>query len=100
MLGLNLEEPRALREERERGEAKGLERGRREEARSLIIRQLTRRFGVMAPERTTQIDRVSLGQLEDFGWVGGGMGRRMGHGVGGDGVIERSPVSAQLSSPT
>ena len=67
MLGLNLEEPRALREERERGEAQGRQEGRQEEARSLIIRQLTRRFGVVSPERTAQIDRLSLVQLEELG---------------------------------
>ncbi|MEH2264899.1 DUF2887 domain-containing protein [Nostoc sp.] len=59
MLGLNLEEPRAIREAKEQG--------REEEARSLILRQLKRRFGEFPDKLQRQIQVLSLEQLEVLG---------------------------------
>ncbi|BAY12333.1 DUF2887 domain-containing protein [Calothrix sp. NIES-2098] len=56
MLGVNLgEEPRAIREAKE------------SEVRSLILRQLKRRFGELNDELQTQIQALSLEQLEALG---------------------------------
>ncbi|NJN23447.1 MAG: DUF4351 domain-containing protein [Acaryochloridaceae cyanobacterium RL_2_7] len=49
------------------GRQEGLQEGRQEEGRSLILRQLTRRFGVLAPEMRSQIESLSLPQLENLG---------------------------------
>ncbi|MBW4551844.1 MAG: DUF4351 domain-containing protein [Aphanocapsa sp. GSE-SYN-MK-11-07L] len=43
------------------------QRGRQEEGRSLILRQLTRRFGALPVELRTQIEALSLPQLEALG---------------------------------
>jgi predicted transposase YdaD len=59
MLGLNLEEPRAIREAKEEG--------REEEARSLILRQLNRRVGTVPEQLQRQIQGLSLEQLEALG---------------------------------
>ncbi|OUL27616.1 Rpn family recombination-promoting nuclease/putative transposase [Nostoc sp. 106C] len=65
MLGLNLEEePRAIREAKEQGREEGREVGREQEARSLILRQLKRRFGELPDELQTQIQALSLEKLE------------------------------------
>ncbi|MEJ6479833.1 Rpn family recombination-promoting nuclease/putative transposase [Nostoc punctiforme UO1] len=44
----------------------GIEQGRREEALSVIMRQLPRRIGIVAPELQSQIEDLSLTQLEDL----------------------------------
>ncbi|QMS88173.1 Rpn family recombination-promoting nuclease/putative transposase [Nostoc edaphicum CCNP1411] len=44
----------------------GIEQGRREEALSVIMRQLPRRIGIVAPELRSQIEALSLTQLEDL----------------------------------
>jgi Domain of unknown function (DUF4351) len=49
------------------GIATGLERGRLEEGRSLIIRQLTRKLGELNPETIEQIDRLNLDEIESLG---------------------------------
>ncbi|MDZ8140500.1 MAG: Rpn family recombination-promoting nuclease/putative transposase [Nostoc sp. DedQUE04] len=59
MLGLNLEEPRAIREAKEEG--------REEEARSLILRLLNRRVGEFPESLQRQIQVLSLEQLEALG---------------------------------
>jgi predicted transposase YdaD len=50
---------------------KGENRGRREgalrEAQSLILRQLTRRIGNVAPEIRSQVEALSITQLEALG---------------------------------
>ncbi|MBD2243011.1 DUF2887 domain-containing protein [Nostoc sp. FACHB-888] len=56
MLGLNLEEPRAIREAKEEG--------REEEARSLILRLLNRRVGAVPEQLQCQIQGLSVEQLE------------------------------------
>ncbi|MEH2466944.1 DUF4351 domain-containing protein [Nostoc sp.] len=44
----------------------GIEQGRREEALSVIMRQLPRRIGIVALELRSQIEALSLTQLEDL----------------------------------
>jgi predicted transposase YdaD len=62
MLGLIQEEPRAFREERERGKAEG----RQEEARSLVLRLLTRRLNALPETNRIHIEQLSLVQLEEL----------------------------------
>ncbi|MFN6465327.1 MAG: Rpn family recombination-promoting nuclease/putative transposase [Nostoc sp. DedVER02] len=44
----------------------GIEQGRREEALSVVMRQLYRRIGIVTPELRSQIEALSLTQLEDL----------------------------------
>ncbi len=45
----------------------GEQKGRQEGERSLILRQLARRFGELAPTLQSQIQSLSLSQLESLG---------------------------------
>lgn len=45
---------------------KGEERGKKQEALQLILRQLTRRFGAIEPEMQQQIRTLSITQLEEL----------------------------------
>lgn len=47
----------------------GEQRGRQQEAVTLIMRQLTRRFGLLAPEIQERLRRLSLDQLEELSEV-------------------------------
>jgi predicted transposase/invertase (TIGR01784 family) len=71
MLGLDLEEPRAIREMKEEGFRQGLEEGRQEGRqegeRSLALRQLTRKFGVLQDPIVSTINTLSLEQLDSLG---------------------------------
>lgn len=58
MLGLPLEEPRVLREAREEGREEG--------ERAIVLRQLNRRLGAVPDEFLSQIQVLSLAQLEDL----------------------------------
>jgi predicted transposase YdaD len=51
----------------ERGIERGIEQGMTQEARSLILRQLTRRIGTIAPNIASQIATLSVSQLESLG---------------------------------
>jgi predicted transposase YdaD len=44
----------------------GHREGREEEARSLILRQLSRRFGEIPPQAQTQIEQLNLEQMESL----------------------------------
>jgi predicted transposase/invertase (TIGR01784 family) len=66
MLGPILEEPRAIREWKEEGRQEGLQEGR-QEGRSLILRQLNRRVGSIPDVLLSQIQVLSLEQLEALG---------------------------------
>ncbi|MEH2319245.1 DUF2887 domain-containing protein [Nostoc sp.] len=59
MLGLNLEEPRAIREAKEEGKVEG--------ERSLVLRLLNRRVGAISDELQRQIQVLALEQLEALG---------------------------------
>jgi predicted transposase YdaD len=58
MLGLDLEEPRAIQEAKEEG--------REEEALSIVLKQLKRRLGNIPDELLSQVQRLSLVQIEDL----------------------------------
>jgi len=45
----------------------GLLEGRQREALSFVTRQLTRRFGTIAPEMPTEIQTLSVEELENLG---------------------------------
>jgi predicted transposase YdaD len=49
------------------GEVKGRQEGALGEAQALILRQLTRRIGSVAPEMRSQVQALSLAQLESLG---------------------------------
>jgi hypothetical protein len=51
----------------QRGRQMGVQEGRQEGELALILRQITRRIGTIAPQRETQIRNLSLGQLEELG---------------------------------
>ncbi len=51
----------------QKGEQRGLQRGKQEEALALIMRQLARRLGAIAPQLEDQIRGLSVPQLEDLG---------------------------------
>jgi predicted transposase YdaD len=51
----------------EQGIEQGMERGAEQEARSLILRLLTRRIGDVPPAHQSQIQSLSLSQLESLG---------------------------------
>ncbi len=53
-----------LREGERQGEQRGRQAGRQEERQSLILKLLTRRVGDLPPELVTQIQALSLEQLE------------------------------------
>ena len=58
MLGLDLEEPRAIQEAKEEG--------REEEALSIVLKQLKRRLSNIPDELLSQVQRLSLVQIEDL----------------------------------
>jgi predicted transposase YdaD len=58
MLGISLQETRFYREAEENG--------REKEGRSLILRQLNRRFGALPESWSTQITDLSLAQIESL----------------------------------
>jgi predicted transposase YdaD len=49
------------------GEQKGRQEGRQEEGRSLILKQLTRRVGALPSDLTTQVESLTLEQIEALG---------------------------------
>jgi predicted transposase YdaD len=51
----------------EQGIAEGEQRGRTEEAQALILRQLTRRVGILPPEMRSQVESLPLEELESLG---------------------------------
>lgn len=59
MLGITLKQTRVYREIKEEG--------REEEARSLILRQLTRRVGELPQQVRERIETLCLEQLENLG---------------------------------
>ncbi|MBW4622895.1 MAG: DUF4351 domain-containing protein [Cyanosarcina radialis HA8281-LM2] len=59
MLGITLQQRRVYREIKEEG--------REVEARSLILRLLTRRVGELPPEVQSLVEALSLEQLENLG---------------------------------
>ena len=54
-------------EGREEGRQEGKEEGRQQEGANLVLRQLTRRLGQIAPEMRSQIQQLPIIQLEQLG---------------------------------
>lgn len=68
MLGLSeLRQTRVYQEGVEEGEQRGEQTGALREARSLILRQLTRRIGAISPNSEAKISALSIAQLESLG---------------------------------
>ncbi|ODH00532.1 hypothetical protein A4S05_32860 [Nostoc sp. KVJ20] len=75
MLGLNLEEPRAILEAKEEGreegkiegKVEGREEGKVEGERAIVLRQLNRRVGNIPDALLSQIQELSVEQLEALG---------------------------------
>ncbi len=63
MLGITLKETRMYQDIKEEGK----EEGREVEARSLILRQLTRRVGELPQPIRQRVETLSLEQLENLG---------------------------------
>jgi predicted transposase/invertase (TIGR01784 family) len=57
----------AKQEGREEGQQEGRQEGRQEGQLTLILRQLTRRFGPLDPEVQARLQELSLNQLEELG---------------------------------
>jgi predicted transposase/invertase (TIGR01784 family) len=66
MLGLTLQETRVYQEARAEGEEIGEQRGRQEAGRSLVLRQLMRRLGLVPDEVRSRIATLSIEQLENL----------------------------------
>ncbi len=58
-----------MKEGLELGRQEGLQPGKQEEAVAVIMRQLTRRFGLLDPEVQERLLRLSLEQLEELSEV-------------------------------
>ena len=56
-----------LQEGLQKGHQEGLQKGRQEGELLLVLRLLTRRFGLLSEQRTEQIRQLSVPQLEDLG---------------------------------
>jgi predicted transposase YdaD len=66
MLGITLQETRVYREIKAEGREEGLVKGREQEAASLILRQLTKRFGMVSVAMRSRISGLPLVVLEDL----------------------------------
>ena len=51
----------------QRGLQQGLQQGRREEGLKLLLRQISRKFGALPPDRSAQISALPLDRLEELG---------------------------------
>ncbi len=71
MLGITLKETRVYREikeeGREEGRSEGREEGRSEGEKSLVLRQLAKRVGELPQDVRSQVESLSLEQLENLG---------------------------------
>ncbi len=50
-----------------RGQARGIAIGQRDQARSLVIRLLARRIGILPAELRSQVEQLSVLQLDELG---------------------------------
>jgi predicted transposase/invertase (TIGR01784 family) len=67
MLGLRLEETKVYQEASAEGEEKGRREGALNEAQALILRLLSRRIGSISEEMRSQVEALSIVQLEALG---------------------------------
>ena len=66
MLGITLQETRVYQEIKAEGREEGLVKGRSQEAINLILRLLTKRFGVISVSLRSRISGLPLAVLEDL----------------------------------
>ncbi|WP_310487858.1 Rpn family recombination-promoting nuclease/putative transposase [Chamaesiphon sp. VAR_69_metabat_338] len=67
MIGITLQETRVYQDAKAEGKAEGVNEGRQVEGQSLILRQLSRRFGTLPVEANTKVLALNLEQLENLG---------------------------------
>jgi predicted transposase YdaD len=63
MIGITLQQTKVYQD----AKAEGVNEGRQAEGQSLILRQLSRRFGVLSPEINATVIALPLPKLEDLG---------------------------------
>ena len=67
MIGITLQQTRVYQDAKAEGKAEGVNEGRQAEGQSLILRQLSRRFGILPPEVSAAVIALPLAKLEDLG---------------------------------
>jgi predicted transposase YdaD len=67
MIGITLQQTRVYQDAKAEGKAEGVNEGRQAEGQSLILRQLSRRFGTLSSEVNTAVIALPLAKLEDLG---------------------------------
>lgn len=67
MIGITLQQTRVYQDAKAEGKAEGMNEGRQAEGQSLILRQLSRRFGTLSSEANVAVIALSLTKLEDLG---------------------------------
>jgi predicted transposase/invertase (TIGR01784 family) len=67
MIGITLQETRVYRDAKAEGKAEGVSEGRQAEAQSMILRQLSRRFGTLSPDVNALVMALPVAKLEDLG---------------------------------
>jgi predicted transposase YdaD len=67
MIGITLQQTRVYQDAKAEGKAEGVSEGRQAEAQSMILRQLSRRFGTLSPEDNAVVVALPVAKLEDLG---------------------------------
>lgn len=67
MIGITLQQTRVYQDAKAEGKAEGVNEGRQAEGRSMISRQLLRRFGTLSSEVNAAVIGLPLAKLEDLG---------------------------------
>jgi predicted transposase YdaD len=67
MIGITLQETRVYRDAKAEGKAEGVSEGRQAEAQSMILRQLSRRFGTLSQDVNAVVMALPVAKLEDLG---------------------------------
>jgi predicted transposase/invertase (TIGR01784 family) len=67
MIGVTLQQTRVYQDAKAEGKAEGVTEGRQTEARSMILRLLSRRFGTLSSEVNEVVAELPLDKLEDLG---------------------------------
>jgi predicted transposase YdaD len=67
MIGITLQQTRVYQDAKAEGKAEGVSEGRQAEAQSMILRQLSRRFGTLSPDVNALVMALPVAKLEDLG---------------------------------
>jgi predicted transposase YdaD len=67
MIGITLQQTRVYQDAKAEGKAEGVNEGRQAEGQSLILRQLSRRFGTLSSKVNAAVIALPLAKLEDLG---------------------------------